>query len=145
VDSHVIIAPLQASDRAAWDVLARGYKAFYQTPDADYDTAWRRLMAQDGIHGLAAHLNGEMVGFTHYLFHTSTWAPTVCYLQDLFTAEAARNHGVARALIAAVADQSRASGAARLYWLTKADNSRARALYDKVAVHAGFLRYDVTL
>jgi GNAT superfamily N-acetyltransferase len=139
------IAPLKASDRAAWDVLARGYKHFYQTPDADYDTAWRRLMAQDGVHGLAAHLNGDMVGFTHYLFHTSTWAPTVCYLQDLFTAEAARNHGVARALIAAVGVEARARGAARLYWLTKADNTTARALYDKVALHAGFLRYDVTL
>jgi GNAT superfamily N-acetyltransferase len=139
------IAPLQPANRAAWDVLARGYKHFYQTPDADYDTAWNRLMAQDGVHGLAAHLNGEMVGFTHYLFHTSTWAPTVCYLQDLFTAEAARNHGAARALIAAVGVEARARGAARLYWLTKADNTTARALYDKVALHAGFLRYDVTL
>ena len=52
----VRIAPLQAADRAAWELLARGYKAFYNTPtsDAEYDTAWNRLLAHDGVHGLAA-------------------------------------------------------------------------------------------
>ena len=32
--------------------------------------------------------------------------------------------------------------ASRYYWQTKQDNARARALYDKVARFAGFIRYD---
>jgi len=141
------VAPLQPDDRPAWEVLARGYKAFYNTPttDAEYATAWKRLLAQDGVYGFAAHVDGQLVGITHYLFHTGTWAPTNCYLQDLFTAPAARGTGVARALIEAVADRARSRGAARYYWLTQEQNAVARLLYDKVAKHNGFIRYDYPL
>jgi ribosomal protein S18 acetylase RimI-like enzyme len=69
----------------------------------------------------------------------------VCYLQDLFTDETARGRGVARALIEAVADDSRKQRATRLYWLTQDNNTQARALYDKVARHQGFIRYDYAL
>ena len=101
----VRIQPLKAEDRAAWEVLARGYKHFYNTPtsDAEFDAAWRRLLDRDGVHGLAAWLDGQLVGIAHYLFHTSVWATANCYLQDLFTLQDARGKGVARALIEAVA------------------------------------------
>ena len=141
------IAPLMAEDRAQWEVLARGYKDFYRTPTtrAEYDMAWQRLLAHDGVFGLGAKMDGELVGIAHYLFHTSTWARTTCYLQDLFTAPAARGRGVARALIEAVAEAARARGAARYYWLTQENNATARALYDKVAQYKGFVRYDFAL
>jgi GNAT superfamily N-acetyltransferase len=73
------------------------------------------------------------------------WARSNCYLQDLFTLPSARGHGVARALIEAVAVQARAHGAARYYWLTQQHNAAARALYDKVASQRGFIRYDFPL
>ena len=138
------IAPLSAADRPAWEVLARGYKAFYDTPttDPEYETAWTRLLAQDGVHGLAAFLDGRLVGIAHYLFHTSVWAATTCYLQDLFTAPEARGRGVGRALIEAVAAEARRRGAARYYWTTQDHNAVARTLYDRVGRHAGFIRYD---
>lgn len=141
------IAPLQSADRAAWEPLARGYKTFYATPtsDAEFARAWERLLAGDGVHGLGAHLDGRLVGIAHYLFHTSTWAPTQCYLQDLFTAPEARGRGAARSLIEAVAEQARQRGAVRYYWLTQDSNTTARALYDQVAKHAGFIRYDFLL
>ena len=66
----------------------------------------------------------------------------MCYLQDLFTAPEARGKGVARALIEAIAVEARTHGAARYYWLTQDHNATARALYDRVARHNGFLRYD---
>jgi hypothetical protein len=44
-----------------------------------------------------------------------------------------------------VAAQARLRGAARFYWLTQDHNTVARALYDKVARHAGFIRYDFAL
>ena len=140
----LIIAPLAPADHAGWLPLARGYKDFYQTPtsDAEYARAWQRLLAQDRIVGLGARLDGQLVGFTHYLFHTSAWVDEVCYLQDLFTAPARRGQGVARALIGAVADAAKARGAARLYWLTQEHNTPARTLYDKLAQYRGFIRYD---
>ncbi len=141
------IAALRPEDREQWELLARGYKAFYETPatDAEFDRAWLRLLAQDGVHGLGAFTDDRLVGIAHYLFHASVWATSNCYLQDLFTLPSARGRGVARSLIESVANEARAHGAARYYWLTQEHNTVARALYDKVARHAGFIRYDYAL
>ncbi len=87
-----------------------------------------------------------MVGFTICLFHLSSWGRTsYCYLEDLFTAEAARGKGVAAALIEAVAADAQAKGASKLYWQTHVTNTRARALYDRVAENEGFIVYSRTL
>lgn len=141
------IARLAPGDRAEWEALARGYKAFYrtETPDQRYEETWRLLIEDERVHGLGARLDGKMVGIAHYLFHAQTWSADCCYLQDLFTAEDARGQGVARALIDSVADAARARGALKYYWLTKEDNFPARALYDRIAAFKGFLRYDYPL
>jgi len=141
------ISPLRPENHADWEILAHAYKDFYQTTTtpAEYDTAWNRLLAQDGIFGIGAFIDGKLVGISHYLFHTTVWAPTSCYLQDLFVAPDARGRGVARALIEAVAEAAHARGASRYYWLTQDHNVTARALYDKVAQFKGFIRYDYVL
>jgi GNAT superfamily N-acetyltransferase len=76
------------------------------------------------------------------LFHRSTTRiELTCYLQDLFTAKEARNLGVGRALIQATYDAARTAGSSRVYWQTQTSNTTGRALYDKVAKHAGFIVY----
>lgn len=147
LNSHGIqltVEPLCTDDRSAWQLLAQGYKDFYQTPtlDIEFDTTWQRLLKQDNVFGLGAKLDGQLVGIAHYLFHTTVWAPRSCYLQDLFTAQEARGRGVARALIEAVAERARAEGADRFYWSTQESNTSARELYDKLARYRGFIRYD---
>jgi GNAT superfamily N-acetyltransferase len=139
----VAISPIEPADRDRWEVLARGYKQFYETriPDEEYERAWQRLRT-GAAHALGARIDGRLVGIAHFLYHASTWADRVCYLQDLFVDPEARGHGVARALIEAVAERARADGASRYYWLTQRHNLVARALYDRVAVHRGFIRYD---
>ena len=71
---------------------------FYKTEKSaeDDDTAWSRLLNQDGIHGLGARRDGELVGMAHDYFHTAVWAQTVCYLQDLFVLPTQRGQGVNR-------------------------------------------------
>lgn len=142
----IAITSLAVEDRAEWEALARGYKAFYgtETSDERYEETWRLLMADERVHGLGARLDGRLVGFAHYLVHAQTWSANACYLQDLFTAPEARGRGVATALIESVAAAARARGAAKYYWLTKQDNP-ARALYDKIARFKGFVRYDYPL
>lgn len=138
------ISLLRPDDRAGWLPLAVGYNPFYERvlPDADYDRAWNRLMKREELHGLAARLDGRVVGIAHYLFHASVWFDDVCYLADLFVDETVRGQGAARALIEEVAAAARARGCPRYYWLTQVNNVRARGLYDKVARHMGFIRYD---
>ncbi|MFG2827394.1 GNAT family N-acetyltransferase [Streptomyces sp. NPDC048434] len=141
------IGALREEDRAVWEVLARGDKAFYRTavPDEGYEETWQRLRRGTEFHGIGALSEGKLVGIAHYLFHATFWMEDSCYLQDLFVDEAARGQGVARMLIEKVASVSREQGASLLYWTTQESNTAARALYDKVASFKGFVRYDYPL
>ena len=142
----ITIRPLRETDKQVWLELWQGYLTYYRSKLDDDITAstWSRLMDVDfGIQGLGAvDDSGNLVGFVHYLFHPVTWSKDPrCYLEDLFTAEAARNTGAGRALIEAVADAARAKGADQLYWHTEDHNKRAHYLYDKVAQKTEFIKY----
>lgn len=134
-------------DRAGWERLARGYKAFYGValPDSAYQAAWQRLLQGGPAQALVLANGARLLGLAHYLFQASTWGERICYLQDLFVDSTQRGQGLGRRLIEAVAEQARGQGAQRLYWLTQAHNQTARALYDRVAEHRGFIRYDYPL
>ena len=136
-------------DYAHWLPLWDGYNAFYErsgpTALAPEITAmtWQRFFdAYEPVHALVADAGGTLLGLTHYLFHRSTTAiaPT-CYLQDLFTSEAARGKGVGRALINGVYAQAKLVGSPRVYWQTHETNHTAMQLYDKVADKPGFVIY----
>jgi GNAT superfamily N-acetyltransferase len=134
---------LRPEDRAAWEVLARGYKAFYEDEETDeaYEATWQRLAAGTELHAFGARLDGRLIGLAHYFFHPTFWSAEACYLQDLFVEEAMRGRGAARALIERVAQAAREQGATRYYWHTQESNATARLLYDKVARFSGFIRY----
>ena len=140
----ITVAPLADDDRAAWERLARGYHDFYRetVPDEKYERTWRRLRADAEIHAFAGHCDGRLAGIVHFLYHSHVWAGQVCYLQDLFVDSELRSRGVARALIHAVERAARDHGAFRVYWMTQETNTVARALYDRVARHSGFIRYE---
>ncbi|HEY0353063.1 MAG TPA: GNAT family N-acetyltransferase, partial [Enterovirga sp.] len=140
--AEVAIRPLGPEDRADWEPLWAGYLAFYEAtiPSTVTETTWARLNdPAEPMHALGAFIDGQLVGIVHYLFHRSTWTTgDYCYLQDLFTNEAARGRGAGRALIEAVYERATAAGASRVYWLTQEGNATARALYDKLADRSGF-------
>jgi GNAT superfamily N-acetyltransferase len=133
-------------DFAEWGPLWRGYNRFYgrdELPAEITHMTWSRFFdAYEPVHGLIAERAGRLVGLAHYLFHRSTiQIEPVCYLQDLYTDEAARNQGVGRMQIEAVYEQARKSGCKRVYWLTHESNATAMKLYDKMAERPGFIVY----
>jgi GNAT superfamily N-acetyltransferase len=139
------IRPLGPADSAGWEPLWAGYLAFYKASVAPEVTAttWARLMdPAEPMHVLGCFDGPSLIGIVHYIFHRSTWTTgNYCYLQDLFTAEAARGRGAGRKLIEAVYERAREEGASRVYWLTHETNATARALYDKLADRPGFIQY----
>ena len=145
----LVIRPIRASDYEAWRPLWDGYNAFYgrsgptALDEKVTERTWKRFFdPSEPVRAFVAEVDGRVVGLTHYLFHRSTSRlDDICYLQDLFTDEAARGRGAARALIEAVAAAARERGADRFYWHTQESNTRARVLYDKVARHNGFIVY----
>lgn len=145
----VVIRPLEANDRPAWEPLWRGYQTFYKVdlPPATNDETFRRLLdPAEPMFCLVATEGAELIGIVHFIFHRSTWTPEdYCYLQDLFTSEAARGKGIGRALIAGVVARAKEHGSSRVYWLTHETNSQAMILYDQVAQKSGFLQYRIML
>lgn len=143
--ANVVIRPVGADERAAWEPLWKGYLDFYKTsvPKEVYDTTWARLHdANEPMGLLGAYVDGKLLGIVHYLYHRSCWTiGNYCYLQDLFVAEGARKLGLGRALIEAVYKQARTDGASRVHWLTHETNATARALYDTLADRPGFIQY----
>lgn len=142
----VVVRPLEAADRAAWNPLWQGYIEFYDVglaPEVT-DGAWDRLFdpAFD-VHGLGAvDQDGALVGFAHYLFHPVTWSNGPrCYLEDLFVAPSARGAGAGAALIHAVYAAADARGADQVYWYTQESNATARRLYERVGRLTEFVRY----
>lgn len=142
------IRPLVPQDRLQWNPLWQGYLVYYESADLPAEiteTTWERLMdpAVDP-HGFAAvAADGRLVGFTHYLFHRSTWSiGPYCYLEDLYVDPAVRGGGTGKALIEAVYAAAEAAGATRVYWQTQHFNARARRLYDHVGKLTPFIRYE---
>ena len=133
----ITIRPIAATDKERWLDLFKQYIIFYKSnlTDEQFELDWQRINSDFNINGLVAELDGQVVGFAHYIFRPSTWAENdFLYLEDLFVDPAIRGKGVGRALIDELHKIAIARGAKRLYWTTAPDNETARKLYDKVAI-----------
>ena len=131
------IRPITPADKPRWLELFKEYIVFYESKlsDEQYELTWKRINSDFNITGLLAEKDGQVVGFTHYIFRPSTWeVEDFCYLEDLYVDPKVRGSGVGRALIKAVEEIAIAKGSKRLYWTTAPDNEIARRLYDKVAI-----------
>lgn len=144
-----VIRPVARTDFDAWLPLWQGYNKFYgrhgdtALPEEITRTTWARFFdAYEPVHALVAESNGQLLGLVHYLYHRSTiMLGPICYLQDLYTDEAARGTGVGQALIEAVYERARSAGSSRVYWQTHETNLTAIKLYERVAERSGFIVY----
>jgi GNAT superfamily N-acetyltransferase len=139
------IRPLRASDKEKWQALFAAYQKFYRAmiPEKIVEHTWQRIFDErSSVNALGAEIDGELVGFTHFLFHDSTWNDRLnCYLEDLYVAPAARGTDAAKELILGVEKAARDKNAFRLYWHTQQYNSKARSLYDTITPPSSFIVY----
>src|SRR5215207_8279541 len=114
MDKQLVVRAVRPGDYLQWAPLWDGYNAHYRRSGPTAlsteitQTTWRRFFdAYEPVHALVAEQSGTLFGLVHFLFHRSTTqlAPT-CYLEDLFTAAAARGKGIGHALIAAVYERA---------------------------------------
>ena len=118
--------------------LFDAYRRFYHQPgdvDRARDFLRERLQHSESVVLLALR-DGTAAGFTQlYPLFSSVRTARLWLLNDLFVAEAARRHGVARALLDGAADFACEQGAAGRMLETMADNAPARALYRAAGWH----------
>lgn len=141
----ITIRKLQPADERRWRELWDGYTRFYEREPVAEITShlWRRIHdAASPVFAIVAEERDQVVAIAHYLLHDSTsQLKPVCYLQDLFVDPALRGRGIGRMMIDRLISEMKAQGWSRLYWQTKENNHRARALYDTYTPHSGFVRY----
>jgi len=76
-------------------------------------------------------------GVCQLRYRHSFWTSTPdCWLEDLYVEDAARGHGVGRALVVAAVERARARGARRIELDTNEDNAPAIALYESLGFSA---------
>ena len=81
------IRPITPADKPRWLELFKEYIVFYESKlsDEQYELTWKRINSDFNITGLLAEKDGQVVGFTHYIFRPSTWeVEDFCYLEDLY-------------------------------------------------------------
>ena len=142
---QLMIRSINPADRARWLELWEGYLTFYESTLSAEQTelTWSRLLDPlFNLHGIIAELDGNVIGFAHYLFRPSSWAANdYCYLEDLYVDSTLRGAGAGRTLIDAVIASARAKMSGRVYWTTKESNTQARVLYDSYSPASEFVQY----
>ena len=142
------IAIAQKKDEQEWRRLWKAYLEFYETTreTSVYDASWARILdPHSKMFSLLAHLDGQTIGLSNFLYHDSFWEEEPrCYLNDLFVDPAVRGSGAGAALIEATHAHCVQNGGAQLYWTTAQDNHIARGLYDKLANLTPFIKYNMT-
>ena len=144
------VVPLEPRHRADWDRLYAGYAEFYgvaQTPEMrDRVWSWLHDPAHESRGLVAEDEAGRAIGLAHFRpFARPLSATTGGYLDDLFVDPQMRGKRVADALIAAIAEEGRRRGWSVIRWITAESNSRARAVYDRVAKLTPWRTYDIPL
>jgi GNAT superfamily N-acetyltransferase len=147
----VTIRDVRLDDYDAWRDLWDQYLLFYQTSLTEEVTlsTFRALNDRSNqVKGFLAESQGVIVGLAHCFLRPSTWHKVgYIYLEDLFVAPIARGEGVGRKLMESVVEYAKSLGAERVYWLTKENNSTARALYDSFngVGRSEFIHYEYPL
>ncbi|ADE38941.1 GNAT family N-acetyltransferase [Candidatus Puniceispirillum marinum] len=142
------VRPVTQADRNAWEHLYRGYADYYkvETNDAKLDTLFTWLCDVDHVcEGLVADKSGQLIGLAHFRAMPSPLrAANVGFLDDLFVDPAQRGSGAAKTLIHAIDAIAGQRGWDVVRWITRDDNYRARALYDKLSTRSNWLVYEMT-
>jgi GNAT superfamily N-acetyltransferase len=137
--SSVAIKPLTHTNFPDWLPLWNANNLGIVNETVTTET-WARICDTDSpVHGLGAFDGDTLVGLVHYILHPTTGAiEPVCYMQDVFVTPEHRKLGIARKLIAHLANIGKREKWARMYWLAESKNTAAQNLYKSLGVKMDF-------
>ncbi len=136
-DDALDLAPLIAEYAQA---LKRGAP---RRPDQFYA---ERILGDKTAEVLGAALNGELVGFAIFFDLPDIISGLrIGQLDQIYVRPAARNQGVARKMISALAKEGGKRAWMELHWIVPTKNAPAMALYDKIAKPADRKEYIIPI
>lgn len=139
----ITVRSVRVGDKRAWKRLYRAYVRSYEVDDADLDIVWAWVIdPRHVLRGLIAERDGRAVGLAHYRAVPRPLHATVAgYLDDLFVESTSRGLGVADALLTTLRHIAASHRWTEIRWITRADNARARAFYDRYAEATDLITY----
>ncbi|MBF9336462.1 GNAT family N-acetyltransferase [Microbacterium lacticum] len=147
--TDVVVRPVASEDEVAWKRLYHGYRDFYKLSRDEeiVNRVWEWVTnGQYSIQGLlVADGDGNAIGLANIrAFARPSSGSMGIYLDDLYTDPAFRGRGAATALLREVRQIAGAQDATVVRWITSADNTTARSVYDQNAVLTKWVTYDMT-
>lgn len=144
----VTVRMVEPDDENAWAELYTGYRAFYRLPEDPDAVARTWQWVRDGEHGLVGLVGVDQddrpVALANLRWFARPSSATMgLYLDDLFTAREARGSGAANALLKEAAAHAGDRGGSVVRWITAADNTTARSVYDVHAISTPWVTYDM--
>ena len=146
----ITISNICHADRNAWQGLFAAYAAFYEMSVTEevIETVWNWIVDDTTpFYCLVAKTSdGTIIGFAHYKAIPSPLrGKSVGFLDDLFVDSAYRGEGAVDALFGALKKEAESRGWPFIRWITKDNNYRARAVYDKYAIRTDWLTYQLNV
>ena len=148
-DVMTSIRALDASDFDNWLDVYRFYAEHYKSDltDDGISATWSWLMdAGHPLTGIVAEDKGQLIGLAHYRAMPSPLrGVNLGFLDDLVVKPQDRGSDAAKLLLGELKSIGKKAKWAKIRWITRDDNYRARALYDKVATKTDWAMYEMDI
>lgn len=145
--SAIQIVPLEASHYDDWLILYKGYADHYRVEltEISVGCTWSWLMdPAHPLRGIVAVKSDFPVGLAHFRAMPSPLrGREIGFLDDLFVNTSERGAGIASALLEALREEAAKMDWPVIRWITRDDNYRARAVYDRHAVKTDWNTYEM--
>ena len=132
-----MIREIKLEDKENWEKLYRGYAEFYKVEmnEKILNTVWNWVHDKNHeVNGLGYVIDNNLVALAHYgKMPSPLRGQYIGFLDDLYVDPNHRGKKIGEKIINKLNEISKANGWNLVRWITRENNSRAKALYDRVS------------
>ena len=142
-----LVREIQFKDKEQWQELYKGYANFYKVEmnNQILETVWSWLHNKNHeLNGIVYEIDGNIVALAHYRrMPRPLKGQDIGFLDDLFVEPIHRGKKIGEKLLNELKNISKSKEWGLIRWLTRDDNLRAKALYDRVAKKTSWDLYEL--
>ena len=141
------VRKIQLKDKEQWQELYKGYANFYKVEmnTQILETVWSWLHNKNHeLNGIVYEIDENIVALAHYRrMPRPLKGQDIGFLDDLFVEPIHRGKKIGEKLLNELKNISKSKEWGLIRWLTRDDNLRAKALYDRVAKKTSWDLYEL--
>ena len=142
-----MIRKIKLKDKKEWKKLYKGYANFYKVEmnNQTLETVWSWLHDKNHeLNGIVYEIDENIVALAHYRrMPRPLKGQDIGFLDDLFVEPIHRGKKIGEKLLNELKNISKSKEWGLIRWLTRDDNLRAKALYDRVAKKTSWDLYEL--